>query len=114
MNDYMIRLITRLLRSVTARLAVMCFALVFAAACGGSSSSSSSTGSAGGTPPSVFKIGLAEQFRDLDPDTALQNDELEIINLIGGTLTQFTADASSVEPGLAASWTTSSDGTVYT
>ncbi len=115
MNSHTVR---NSLGRLATRWAVLPVLAVVAVAAGcGSSSSSSSSGSGGASgpaPPAVFKVGLAEQFRDLDPDTALQNDELEIINLIGGTLTQYSSDGTEVEPGLAASWKVNTAGTEYT
>jgi ABC-type transport system substrate-binding protein len=115
MNSHRIREIVRRPLGPVAGLLLVGAAALAVAGCG-SSSSPSSSGGGGGTPaPAVFKVGLAEQFRNLDPDTALQNDELEIINLIGGTLTQFSGPgAGSVVPGLASSWTITAGGTVYT
>lgn len=112
MKSHTVRILKRSAGKRLVVLPLVALAALFAAS-GSSWSSSSKTGKAA-APPAEFKIGLAEQFRDLDPDTALQNDELEIINLIGGTLTQYSADGTKIEPGLAASWKVNPAGTKYT
>ena len=65
-------------------------------------------------PPQSVAIGMRSQVTSLDPDRALSQEQIEILNLSSGTLTQFSADGSSIEPGLASDWTVSSDGLTYT
>lgn len=83
------------------------------AACGSNSSTSAGSTSAG-RAPSVFTVGMDVDFHSLDPDAAIEEDDLQIINQIAGTLTRFTPTAASVVPGLAASWTVSANGRTYT
>src|SRR6476469_8039435 len=96
---------------VLAAVATASIALV--SACGGASNGGQSSGQSS-TPPARFVIGMSEVFHNLDPDQAVLESPLQILNLVGGTLTQFNADASQVEPGLATKWSTSADGRTYT
>jgi ABC-type transport system substrate-binding protein len=98
-------------RLVLAAVATGSIALV--SACGGASNGGQSSGQSS-TPPARFVIGMSEVFHNLDPDQAVLESPLQILNLVGGTLTQFNADASQVEPGLATKWSTSADGLTYT
>jgi peptide/nickel transport system substrate-binding protein len=91
--------------------AVAAASVTLVSACGGASSGSSAAAT---TPPARFTIGMNEIFHNLDPDQAVLEAPLQILNLVGGTLTQFNADASQVQPGLASKWSTSADGLTYT
>ncbi|MCE1173851.1 MAG: ABC transporter substrate-binding protein [Propionibacteriales bacterium] len=73
-----------------------------------------STPSAVGEAPKVFTVGTSASVSTLDPNKAVDQAQLQILNLIGGTLTVFNQDYSAVNPGLATSWQVSPDGLTYT
>jgi ABC-type transport system substrate-binding protein len=73
-------------------------------------SNSHSTSSA----PSVMKIAWPEQATTLDPDRADSASTNNLWALLGGTLTNLSSNYTSVEPGLATSWTVSSNGLTWT
>lgn len=85
--------------------------LALSACSSGGSSSSSSTGAAA---PATFTVGTSASISTLDPNKAVDQAQLQILNLIGGTLTVFNKDYSDVDPGLASSWDVSADGLTYT
>jgi len=87
-------------------------ALLLVSACSGTTPAS--TPSATGEAPKVFTVGTSASISTLDPNKAVDQAQLQILNLIGGTLTVFSKDYSSVEPGLATSWEASADGLTYT
>lgn len=88
-------------------------AMLALAACSGDDASSDP--SSGASPaPSTFVVGTSASISTLDPNKAVDQAQLQILNLIGGTLTVFNEDYSDVEPGLATSWTVSDDGLTYT
>lgn len=64
--------------------------------------------------PDKFVVGVSASIHTLDPNQAVDQAQLQILNLIAGTLTVFTEDLSDVTPGLAKEWTVSDDGLVYT
>jgi ABC-type transport system substrate-binding protein len=88
-------------------------AMLALTACSGNDAPSAS--SSGASPaPSTFVVGTSASISTLDPNKAVDQAQLQILNLIGGTLTVFTEDYSDVEPGLASSWKVSDDGLTYT
>lgn len=64
--------------------------------------------------PETFVVGVSASISTLDPNKAVDQTQLQILNLIGGTLTVFNEDFSDVTPGLAESWEVSEDGLTYT
>lgn len=87
-------------------------ALLMVTAC--SSSATDTTPSARSQAPQVFTVGASASISTLDPNKAVDQAQLQILNLIGGTLTVFNQDYSDVNPGLATSWKASDDGLSYT
>jgi ABC-type transport system substrate-binding protein len=71
-------------------------------------------GESGGAPE-TFVVGVDASIHTLDPNQAVNQAQLQILNLIGGTLTVFAeGDLADVVPGLAESWEVSEDGLLYT
>lgn len=93
--------------------AVAATTLLVLTACSGESTTTS-TPSATAEAPKVFAVGTSASISTLDPNKAVDQAQLQILNLIGGTLTVFNDDYSDVVPGLATSWTVSDDGLTYT
>jgi peptide/nickel transport system substrate-binding protein len=87
-------------------------ALLMVAGCAGESPTS--TPSVTAEAPKIFTVGTSASVSTLDPNKAVDQAQLQILNLIGGTLTVFNKDYSDVEPGLATSWSMSGDGLTYT
>lgn len=77
-------------------------------------SSAPASASATAEAPTSFTVGTSASISTLNPNKAVDQAQLQILNLIGGTLTVFNADYSDVNPGLASSWTVSDDGLTYT
>jgi peptide/nickel transport system substrate-binding protein len=96
-------------------------ATLLLAACAGGSSGASGLSGVGGTAsssatvPSVLKIGINDKINSLDNQLAISTAEQNVAHLTGGNLYTFDPDASpSLQPGLAASHTTSANGLVWT
>lgn len=87
-------------------------ALLALSACSGEATPAAP--SASSEPPKVFTVGTSASISTLDPNKAVDQAQLQILNLIGGTLTVFNQDYSDVTPGLATSWKVSDDGLTYT
>lgn len=90
-------------------------------ACSSSSSTSPDTSDGAGASsdaaseaPATFVVGTSASISTLDPNRAVDQAQLQILNLIGGTLTVFNDDYSDVVPGIAESWEASDDGLTYT
>lgn len=100
----------------TAGLAASGAVLLALTACSGGAAptAESSATTAGGDAPETFVVGTSASVSTLDPNKAVDQTQLQILNLIGGTLTVFNEDYSDVNPGLATSWTVSDDGLTYT
>jgi ABC-type transport system substrate-binding protein len=64
--------------------------------------------------PKVVKIAWPEEATTLDPDRASAALPLDVLALLGGTLTNLSANGKSVGPGLASSWAVSSNGLTWT
>lgn len=79
-----------------------------------STSADAGTVAASGESLATFTVGVDASIHNLDPNQAVSQAQLQILNQIGGTLTAFTDDLSDVEPSLAESWDVSEDGLVYT
>jgi peptide/nickel transport system substrate-binding protein len=73
-------------------------------------SKSRSTSSA----PKVVKIAWPEQLQSLDPDRTTEALPYDVLALLGGTLTDLSANGKNVVPGLASSWSASSNGLTWT
>lgn len=77
-----------------------------------------STGAGGATDPNAapttFTVGVGTSIHTLDPNQSVAQEQLQILNQVAGTLTNFTSDLLGIEPGLAESWEVSEDGLVYT
>lgn len=80
-----------------------------AAACGGSSSSSGQ----GGSARTTLNIIAAEPTSGFDPNTAVTDTSLRVMELMYDQLLDYNAKGELV-PDLATSWTASSDGLTYT
>ncbi|MCG2802365.1 MAG: ABC transporter substrate-binding protein, partial [Cellulomonas sp.] len=106
------RSVPRTRRRVLGAVAATGAALLALSACtsGGASPSASASSAA----PSKFTVGTSASVSNLNPNKAVDQAQLQILNLIGGTLTVFNADYSDVDPGLATSWDVSDDGLTYT
>ncbi|MCG2799515.1 MAG: ABC transporter substrate-binding protein [Cellulomonas sp.] len=99
-------------RRVLGAVAATGAALLALSACSSGGSASSATASS--EAPSTFVVGTSASISTLDPNKAVDQAQLQILNLIGGTLTVFNEDYSDVDPGLADSWEVSDDGLTYT
>src|SRR5262245_53973680 len=66
------------------------------------------------TPREVLVVGMEAEPPGLDPGQALGLHTLRVTAEIFETLVGTAADSTDVVPGLAESWTTSSDGLVWT
>jgi peptide/nickel transport system substrate-binding protein len=73
-------------------------------------SKSHSTSSA----PKVVKIAWPEEATTLDPDRTTEALPYDVLALLGGTLTNLSANGKNVVPGLASSWSASSNGLTWT
>jgi peptide/nickel transport system substrate-binding protein len=95
-------------------------ATLLLAACAGGSSGTGGLGGGGTasssqTVPSVVKIGINDKINSLDNQLAISTTEQNVAHLTGGNLYTFDPDASpTLQPGLAASHTTSANGLVWT
>ena len=86
------------------------------AACGGSSSTSTAAGGATLTPKAggTLTIARAQDSVNFDKTMVFSNASIWVFNQIFETLTTSSADGTTVEPGLAKSWTQSSDKLTWT
>jgi len=66
------------------------------------------------TPRDVFVVGMEAEPPGLDPGQALGLHTLRVTAEIFETLVATAVDSTDIVPGLAESWTTSSDGLVWT
>ncbi len=86
-------------------------ALAPAAAQAADTPSPSATGS---TAPKVLTVGIVNDVDSLNPFVGFLVESYEVWGLMYDTLTGYGAEDFSAVPGLAESWTTSDDGTVWT
>src|SRR5579871_4022618 len=96
------------------RFATLLAAILLAAACGGSNGGSTTT-SSGGTPKDGGTLTYAQEseLRTLDPVASTQLVERTVMYQIYESLVTIDTHLN-IRPGLATSWTPSSDGLTYT
>ncbi|MCZ2098635.1 MAG: ABC transporter substrate-binding protein, partial [Anaerolineae bacterium] len=74
-----------------------------------------SLGVAGAQDEKVLVVGLSEDYHSLDPSRAYEPGGSLIHHSVYDTLVTFPSDSvAEILPNLAASWTVSDDGLVYT
>jgi len=79
-----------------------------------SSSSASSAAPSGPGAPVTFVEGTINDIETINPFNALSTPEYEVLSLNFDMLENFDKNNLSAAPGLATSWTTSSDGLTWT
>lgn len=89
-------------------------ALVVSGCTSGGSSSSSNGASNGGPIPPTVTVGLDSHVSTLDPDKAIEPNELAALGLVAGTLTATDSDGQNPHLALAQSQNVSGDGLTYT
>ena len=91
-------------------LVVVSAAALTLAGCGGSGGSSSGSNTAG---PSTLVFGRNKDAVSLDPSIVTDGNSLNVAKETMEGLTSYRLGSFDIEPGLATSWTTSSDGKVW-
>jgi peptide/nickel transport system substrate-binding protein len=94
---------------------VLAVAALVASGCTSSRSSSTSNGTSKGGPiPQTVTVGLDSHVSTLDPDKAIEPNELAALGLVAGTLTATDSHGQNPHLSLAQSQEISSDGLTYT
>jgi ABC-type transport system substrate-binding protein len=94
---------------------VLAVAALAASGCAGSRGSSTSNGkSSGTTVPQTVTVGINSHINTLDPDKAIEPNELAALGLVAGTLTATDAHGQNPHLSLAQSQEVSGDGLTYT
>ncbi len=89
-------------------------ALALAASGCSSGGSNGGSGSGGGSIPRTVTVGLDSHITTLDPDKAIEPNELAALGLVAGTLTATDSSGQNPHLALAKSQSISTDGLTYT
>ncbi len=95
-----------------ALVSVLAVATLVASGCAGSSASNGK--SSGATVPRTVNVGVNSHINTLDPDKAIEPNELAALGLVAGTLTATDPQGQNTHLSLATSQDVSSDGLIYT
>src|SRR3990170_3720647 len=72
------------------------------------------TGPSGGPAGKTLVVGLVAEPTSMDPGQLTDINSMRVLSSVYDTLVRFKEGSFTVEPGLATSWTISSDGLRYT